>query len=412
MKSRRCSFIPKRALIGALPTLVLASLAHAQTTPPPPFGTIGRDVSRAYAGEALTTFSLLSLRNINPVVRNRMEQARLKKSLRELSFAQWDDPDAPPVLLAQAGGGVVVPTAQDTQATSPWGTFATLAHDTGSLETQFSKAAPTQISNLGFDGRYSTLSMGGDYRLGNDWLFGGAASFGRATADLANITNTIITGSAGRINGNVGEVSGYMTWTRNSFYVDTYLTFSTLNLKVNRNVLVGNEVRVASGSPRGTQLSAGLSAGYDWKLKAHTISPYARVEGLKLRINGYSESGSNGFDAQLSRQTRDSLQGVLGLRYNHALSLDFGVLVPQVSFEFVRELRDRPSTLIATPLSSTVSSLPSTTPASLDKSYGTITLGATGQFSNNWSGFAQVEHYVGFTGVKKTIAKLGVQKEI
>ncbi len=408
----RLRFVPAfTATATAAAAILLAPPGMAQVVPPPPFGAINAELTRVYTGEILTTFSLLSLRNVNPVVRTRMVNARLEANTKQ-KVAQWDAPDAPPLMFASTTKDISLPSVQDTQAASPWGVFATLAHDKSEREGAVSANPLTMPTAIGFDGKYSTLTAGGDYRLNDAWLIGAAVSLGRANAKLGAISNTVITASAGQIDANIAEVSAYATWSNAGWYVDALATVASLRFDTARNVLTGNEVRIARGAPSGRQVSAGLTAGYDWRSGIHTISPYLRAEGLKLNIDGYQESGSAGYDAGVGKQARDSLQSVLGVRYSQSLSLDAGVVVPQLTVELIREMRKNKQALVATPVSSTIASFPVSPVDQLDRSFVAITLGATGQFANNWSGFAQVEHYLAYTGIKKTVAKIGVQKEL
>ncbi len=389
--------------------MLLSPLSHAQVNvPPPPFGGVDSALTIPYTGDVLGTFSLFSLRNMSSVVRSRLIDRRLLMQTRQLKTAERELGVGERILVAAAGGTIPLP-AGDTSAASPWGTFATVTFDRTDKKTTFT---PNGIGEIGFDNRYTTLAGGGDYRLSDQWLAGAAFSLGRAKATLSAIANPQQSASAGDITANVGELSAYGTWTSDGWYMDSFITLATLRFNTNRTILIGAGQREASGNTNGLQTALGASAGYDWRVGENTFSPYVRAEALRVVINGYDESGSNGFDARLPKQTRDSLQLALGARYTRALSLDIGVVVPQISAELIHELRDGTKALVATPLSPLVPAFPAYTSDKPDRSFATLTLGATGQFANGWSGFAQAEHYIGLNNFKKTLFKIGVQKEL
>ena len=70
------------------------------------------------------------------------------------------------------------------------------------------------------------------------------------------------------------------------------------------------------------------------------MTPYVRVEYLHLDVDAYTESGANGLDLKVQKQTVESLLTVLGGRASYAISTPFGVLLPQVRAEWRHEVLD------------------------------------------------------------------------
>src|SRR4030095_3026638 len=77
---------------------------------------------------------------------------------------------------------------------------------------------------------------------------------------------------------------------------------------------------------------------YDLRLGAFAATPYARMDFFHLEINGYTESGADGLNLKINKQNTESLLSVLGTRLSYAVSMPFGVLVPQIRGEWRHEL--------------------------------------------------------------------------
>ena len=83
-------------------------------------------------------------------------------------------------------------------------------------------------------------------------------------------------------------------------------------------------------------------AGYDFTARGFTFGPYARLNYLQANIDGFQEHIDDmnaGFGLGLAMQEQDveSLTWVLGGQGSYAFSTGFGVLVPQVRFEWEHE---------------------------------------------------------------------------
>jgi outer membrane lipase/esterase len=141
------------------------------------------------------------------------------------------------------------------------------------------------------------------------------------------------------------------------FYVDGIFSYARNDFDSARNIVyavpstdqMGNPVpgtttvnQTARSETDGTQYSFGLSTGYDFSARGFTFGPYGRLSYLKADIDGFRERIDNtdaGFGLALAFNDQDveSLTWALGGQVSYAISTGFGVLVPQMRFEWEHE---------------------------------------------------------------------------
>jgi len=94
----------------------------------------------------------------------------------------------------------------------------------------------------------------------------------------------------------------------------------------------------------GDEFNMSLNAGYDVVMKALTFGPRFGVDYSTIDIAGFQEVGQKnrpefdtGLELAYKRQHRESLTTKLGIFSSYALSVGFGVLIPQFTAEWVHE---------------------------------------------------------------------------
>ncbi len=96
---------------------------------------------------------------------------------------------------------------------------------------------------------------------------------------------------------------------------------------------VANANTVARGKRRGELTFASIAAGLEQQTGAMRWSAYGRIEGLKVKLDAYAESGAGLFDLTYRERRFDSLIGVLGGTLEKELQVRYGVLTPYSRFE-------------------------------------------------------------------------------
>ena len=129
-----------------------------------------------------------------------------------------------------------------------------------------------------------------------------------------------------------------------NFYFDGIVNVSNSSYDADRNIVyvdgTGLVTADAAGDTDGMTLSGGLSAGYDFLVGGLTISPNLGFFYIDTTIDGFTESGAGGLNLIYDEQKFKSLTGNAGLRLTYAWNVSWGVLLPHLRADYVREFED------------------------------------------------------------------------
>jgi outer membrane autotransporter protein len=125
-------------------------------------------------------------------------------------------------------------------------------------------------------------------------------------------------------------------------YIDAVIGLAAKDQKLDRRVVANNLILGnAEGDTIGFEFQGSLSAGYDFTFDNITVGPRVGVNYLRTEMDGFTETG-NPLALSYEDQVEDSLTTTVGIQGSVAISTGFGVVVPQVSAEYVHEfLNDR-----------------------------------------------------------------------
>ena len=254
-----------------------------------------------------------------------------------------DTPPVPPTLVASLGSFAALGssgTGSTSTAFSRLGVFANGTFSGGD------KDATSREAGFDFDTLGATL--GADYRFTNNFILGVAFNYLSTSADFDNVS-VLSTPAGGGVDTDGFGVSIYGTYYLDRFYVDGIVTFGWNDYDTDRRIIYAIPNRAshlrgilrtttvnqtARGDTDGAQYSVSVGAGYDFISGGWTVGPFARLEYMRLDIDGYREQINNtapGFGLTLAFEDQDvvSLVSVLGGQASYAISTGFGVLLPQ-----------------------------------------------------------------------------------
>lgn len=297
--------------------------------------------------------------------------------------------------LDQTGGGA----SADRNFGGPLGAFVNGVGSFGSKDST--------TREVGFDFHSVGATAGVDYRFTDRLVAGLAFSYLRTDAD--------ITFGLGQVDSTSYGLSFYGTHYAGPAYIDVLGGFTRYDYDTTRRIVYGSGStavdRTAKGDTNGRQYAFNVGAGYEFRHQALTATPYGRVELLHLDIDGYTESGANGLDLQVKKQTVESLLMVLGGRLAYALSTPFGVLLPQVRGEWRHEAlndgRAIKAQFVNDPFN-TVFSIPTDKP---DRDYFAMGAGISSVFTKGVAAFLDFETLLGLQGVTNHNVTAGVRIE-
>lgn len=171
------------------------------------------------------------------------------------------------------------------------------------------------------------VSGGVDHRFAPDVVAGIGFGYGRDRTDIGS-SGTTSTGQA-------FSAALYGSYHPAPFYLDGLLGVSRLDFDSTRYVTTTGDF--ATGSRGGTQFFGSLSAGYEHRSNGLMFSPYGRIEVAHTRLDGFTETGAGPYSLSFGDQTFDMLAGVIGMRAEHAIPMEWGVLNTRGRLEYTHD---------------------------------------------------------------------------
>lgn len=239
-----------------------------------------------------------------------------------------------------------------------FGTASPMNPTDGAQGASFSTGSQSRWKGLGFfttglvealnrdvttfqDGYKSTIlgiTAGADYRFNRQVVAGLAVNYANTQGDFdsggdfsSNSLGVTLFGSYLPTDRTFVQVTGGYTST-------TYLVSRLATAFVQGGT---GPSRILNGLPSSNSHSNmfNLSAltGYDQPIGRFTVGPRLGMNYTNTHINDYAEAGNSGLELRYADQWVNSLQSVVGVQGQAAISTGFGVLVPQVNADYIHE---------------------------------------------------------------------------
>ena len=268
---------------------------------------------------------------------------------------------------------------------------------------------------IGFDYDIAAVVAGLDYRITENFILGVAFNYAHTSADFRSNLGDTDTNSYGGIL--------YSTYYVSNFYVDGYFGFNWNAYSSQRHIAysagsnpgaqsVGFALdRTAKADPSGQAYSLGVGAGYDFPVGAWTFTPLARADFIGLNVDSYTETGAAGLNLKVAAQKQTSFVIGLGGQVGYAISLPFGVLVPQVRaewrHEFLNDSRSIRARYAADPFPTpTGFVIPTDNPT---RDYAAFSVGVSSVFKGGWQAFLNYDALFGLRSITSNQITGGVR---
>jgi outer membrane autotransporter protein len=182
-----------------------------------------------------------------------------------------------------------------------------------------------RLGGDGFDFETTGVTIGGDYRLSPTFALGGGLGYGRDDTDIGD--------NGTRSDAESYTVALYASYhPGKAFYLDGLVGYQWLSFESRRYVTAtGSQVR---GERDGTQLFASLAAGYDHQSERTTVTPYARLDVARAKLDAYTESGDAIHALHYGDQDVDTTTGNLGVRFEYRHPVSWGTFAPLLRLEY------------------------------------------------------------------------------
>ncbi|PPD31637.1 MAG: hypothetical protein CTY19_13525 [Methylomonas sp.] len=276
----------------------------------------------------------------------------------------------------------------------PLNFWSKIDSDFGSRDNTFSQS--------GFEFDNHNFVFGADYRIKDNWVAGGSFNYRHNTANFDNNRGETVNDS----------YTGMLYTSYNitdAAHVEATASYGGFKYDTSRNISFLGTNSVAKASPEGGQYAFSWGGGYDFTYQALTVAPYARGEYSNLDIDGYSESGSL-YAVRFGKQNIESLTSTVGIQTSYAVSVPWGVLIPQLRGEWHHQFMDggRQVTagFVADP--STSFSLSNDGPS---RDFYTFGAEVSSVFAGGMSAFLAYETLQGYTSINSNKLMLGARLE-
>jgi len=215
-----------------------------------------------------------------------------------------------------------------------------------------------------FDGAAPAGTFGVDWSRGA-MVFGAFGGYGRNSQDYG--------WRGGSFDQSDATLGGFAGWYGDSAWFNAQLSYSWLSYDIDREVQIGPTTRRHSGSPDGSNVSAGLSGGYRFGDGALRHGPVLSVLAQRIDIDGYTESNPSSTALVHGDQQFDSLVGSVGWQFDYTIH---DHLRPYARLTVDREFEELPDQVFAQ-----LQTMPGVAPYAVpgvqfDRDYGTAVLGA------------------------------------
>jgi outer membrane autotransporter protein len=318
-------------------------------------------------------------------------QARMR-TLRQGSRAAWVNDSTVQingrnVPLSSEGAAGSDESGPDATRSEGWG-----AYMMGTLDVQEAKTGSAlKVKTNG-------LSIGTDYRLSRRAVLGASFGHARSSSDLSGLSDAQT--SSGNSLTLYGSFEPAAAW-----YIDAALSLARNDFSLKRNTSTGGQ---AHADTRGSGTGMSLTTGYQLLGRATVVSPYARIETLRVKVDGYTETGDTPFSVNEQRVRSNAI--ALGTEAQFIFATRYAIVVPHGRVELQRQSERNDSNLNATLVGSDLELVaePSAAP---DKNFGLWSLGLSAQFKRGVAAFIDYEQLFGKSDLSDRRVNLGMKVE-
>ncbi|PPU69456.1 S8 family serine peptidase [Xanthomonas pisi] len=150
------------------------------------------------------------------------------------------------------------------------------------------------------------------WMMGNDLRLTSGAVTGFAFGETRSNSLGDLDGARGRDR----QVQAQLYWgtTLGAAYTLGQLGLGNVNRQIERSLQLGEDRSSAFSDYSGSYLSGNLETGYRWGHAAASLTPYMGLDYVRLRSEGFRESGGDGFGLRADASTSSRTQVLAGVR--------------------------------------------------------------------------------------------------
>jgi uncharacterized protein with beta-barrel porin domain len=276
----------------------------------------------------------------------------------------------------------------------------------------------------GYDGDVWSAELGLDYRVSDQAVIGGFLGYENTDYDYdkdESGVNFTPQNNSGKDEADSYSLTLFGAYDLNEgLSLDGSVGYSITDYTFQRNVVFQESTRTTpqtnvrtEGKPDGNEYWFSLGTSYDFYREELTYTPYVRATYIKSDIDSYVEKDKNGsgLNMKVDSDDRKSVTATAGVKASYAVSMDWGVLVPQVRAEYEHQFdqdaqKSRSSYVLDADKNKY--SLKGDDP---DRNYFNLGAGIVAVMPNGWSAFVDYTGLVGYDDLKRHQLTAGVRME-
>jgi outer membrane autotransporter protein len=317
-------------------------------------------------------------------------------------------PQASADILADAGWldgveGVRGGSAGDDDFGSRLSGFASINYGTGSRD------GSDRTDEFDYDSY--NITLGADYRLGNNVVVGAAINYYDIDTEFA----TSPTVSGGSVENDGYGLAVYASWYGESFYLDGLAGYGVSNYELERTIFIPSTTAVApiintaEASPDSTDSTLSFGAGYTFNPGALSWGPYFRLAWINVDIDDYQEKGAeaSGLNLDVDSQDWTSLTTSLGAQFSYAISSGAAVIVPQARVGWIHQYENDATVMTAVYVEDPRNNVLSATTDEPDRDYAELGIAVSAVFQGGSQAFFSYDTLLGFENLSTHLFTLG-----
>ena len=220
---------------------------------------------------------------------------------------------------------------------SRWGGFLNIQQSSGS------RSSTLELSEDAFDLEGTSVSVGADYRLTDEWILGLVLGYSEQEIDFDG-TQSVVEGG---IESEGISVMPFFMYQPGNFYVSGSMGLQQISFDSNRairypsfNPSITSVNTETVSQTDATVFSLFTEVGYTFSWRQFSVEPYASVNISNTVIDEFVEDDINdeGFDLIVKEQSIDATDLTAGLKFQYVFTPRLGVIIPYVTVELVNQL--------------------------------------------------------------------------
>lgn len=260
---------------------------------------------------------------------------------------------------------------------------------------------------LAFDFYSWGVTGGVDYRFMDALVAGFAFGWLGSRSDF--------TGSNGDLESNAYIPSLYASFTRDAFYADAIISYAYGDFDLTRNINYPSVSRTARGDTHANEISFSVGGGYEFDLaqvvEGLVAGPRLRYDFVHQWVDGFDESGARGLNLRYRDYEIEASVLAVGFDASYAISTSFGVLTPQLRFDWNHDFATDPERIRASFLADPQQLVFFVRPDTLDRDFFTLGVGLVATLPHGLSAFADWETLLDYRDVQNNTIRVGGRYE-